>query len=517
MEILGAEWGKDYRANHVFPVWFYGNDSKRDKKFVAVFPLWLYTASPSKMSLISPLLFSQYSRDHDSRWANLLLFSGWFSNKNERGDFLIPLWWRSTEKDRSRFYSIPYSVTTGPDAKSAAVWGPLYVSTRKGQSVSRWFLWPFAHFWKSGESRGSTVLPLYSWRQFAQGGWMFNSLPFNRRTGGEKELLNFGGSLYFSSCDDDSRYRAFLWPLYSESRSPSASWRVVFPLFGDFETSDSRTVVSPLFLRQRVADGSVHRFVSPLVSSGKERNREWTNVGVLLAHTSKGRNRSDYSFFADSLHVRRDKEDGASVSFGASLIKFLWADKYGFASPVIGHRNTLPGGGSVEAMREAVRADRETRVKSRHSLKRWTHIFMALNWGRRLAGTDGDVPVVRSHFMLFPLFSHYEYVGKSKRTHESNALFFLWNSRRETTGEAPRGAVETARYRLLRKAFDYERVGSRTSVDAFPFIAIDRNEANDSGRSSFLGPVVSRQRVGEKVRWRVLGVPWWGERIDPAE
>ncbi|MBN1865789.1 hypothetical protein JW916_00725 [Candidatus Sumerlaeota bacterium] len=512
MEVLGAEWGEAYRANHAFPVWFYKNDAERSCRRAALLPLFFFATSPRESTFAIPGLFFRH-REKEARALNLLLLSGKFSNKKGHGNYLLPFWFYATDNALRRFYSIPYSSVSGPDEEWRSVFGPVYVSNRGGEWVSRSILWPFSHFWHSPRSRGHMLLPLYSWKHYAQGGTMFNSLLFNRRRSENKELLNFGGPLYFTSRDNESRYRAFLWPFYMDWVSPTSSGRLLIPLFADWRNDATRTIASPLFLRRWKADESQRLFLSPLWSRGKSGDEEWTNWAILLANFSKTPKRSDYSFLADSLHVRRDKTEGPKVSFGASVIKLIWADRYGFASPAIGHRNTLPGDGSVEAMRGAARAGREAGARSIRNPKRWTHILMALNWGRRLAGTDGGAPVVRSHFMFFPLLSHYEFVGNSRRTHESNVLFLLWNSRRETTGEAPGGPVATVRHRLLRKAFDYERVGSRTSVDAFPFVAIDADRATDTGRFSFLGPVVSRQRAGDQVRWRVLGIPL-GERIE---
>jgi hypothetical protein len=311
--IFPAFWGEDYRA--VFPLyWHHGHPLGEEARgFDALFPLWVYYRSRAGYNAYAlwPFLnlrdqgkreggrvwplFGRY-RDGDRRYDFALwpLWNQWREDAPlSKHQLLLPLFYRGSDRESTRFISLPYSYETFPDGDYWRCIFPLAFWARKdvddwrflsllgggssGGGPAWWYLTPFLSggWWES--SSGSWwalgLLAHGEWRESGSSSYVFPL--YHRKTGPDGSRFI---SLFYSGGEDSAGGDWDLVPPLWFHRRTSASSSDVTPIYSwgeEAETHRRWSCLFPLYYHSRSDLGS--SLVTPLAGVHTDAaGRRWT-------------------------------------------------------------------------------------------------------------------------------------------------------------------------------------------------------------------------------------------------
>ena len=303
--IFPAFWGKSYAC--VFPLyWHEGHPLGPAGGYDTLFPLWSYSQDSHGYSawFAGPLFHFKY-RDHESGWhlgplvgnyendrdyyRFLLwpLYHRWSQdNEAKKGSALLPVYWASHDRERSRFFSLLYS---------------------GGRN-------------NAGDDRWSLLLPLF----------------YSRQAGNERTVATLLGG--YHADQDGAAWVAI--PALSGGRRTADSgdfWLLGALAHRGWDAHHTNSYVAPLFYRERSANDSL--FVSLPWSSGVSADSSWELVPPVYYHLQTKTSEARVSL----LYAQGRSEE--SHSEWSTLIPFYYRSK----SPDESMLATLLGGYSTDA------------------------------------------------------------------------------------------------------------------------------------------------------------------------
>lgn len=518
----GAE--KEKKWNYFFPLWSYKKD--KDESHFMSLPLNLHTKKDSKLhNALLNLYFS--IEDGDNKYQTVLfpIFHR-FEKDGKKGIAALPLFWTSKDKDDVRsFYSPLFSYRS--DGSLVNVGGPIFHMTNdKGEKHGAAF-WPLIHWWKTKDSSGSAVAPLYAYGSGEEGDGFFLSPLGGYGHDGDTTFLSLLGPLYFSIGDKDKHYRT-----------------VAFPIFHHISSEEESTVaLLPAFIYRR--EGERKAFYSLPLSIGSGPRGAFVNVALLLANWKKNDTAVEFNAAVGFIGYKRSRTSKEMSFHLTPLFKFkrtnrrasfdmiLDVFKYDIArKDVDGIKEEIVEEwaiGEIEAREANEKAVAEGKKKKKppayRSIRNLSEVKALLGFFnnesflRATAKPDnpeeplkhGEVVVEeaglppmrfafqhqkKSHF--FPVYNYEATEGKG------SWFSFLWRVFDSKSVVNEDGTVYR-RQRVLWRLFHRETEGDETSIDAFPFIAYDKTK--DLTRFSFAAGLFSVGKKEGRLQLRLFWIP----------
>ncbi|MFP4580831.1 MAG: hypothetical protein ACLFQ6_08885 [Candidatus Sumerlaeia bacterium] len=566
MSVLWPFFMKSPAGHALFPIYEYAHKAKRlsmlcyligvyDKGPESdsghyVFPLYAWNKSQSRSQLDYLLLGkSTIYKDKEARHSFFPLF--WYSNDPEEKRFslqlvlallgivkspdsidhwLLPLWHYGSSENRFHFYSLPFWYDKNQDRRAMGLGTILYIDSTEGDHYYRSLLWPLSHFWNGEDSKGQFVFPLYGMTNYKDGGWMFNSLLYNRyRSAEEKDVVNIGGPLYHRAKTPEGWYTSFLWPIFHAWENEEKSGTVAFPLFfyGKNKEKESTYLNILGLLLNRHKSPESEFFFTPLFGYGKDKNTSWFNLLLAAFHTSKSPQRRDVSLLAGIIDYSDDKNNGKEFSLNL-LLPLLKINRNSFFTWLGGYTNEIPKEAELrnllvdrqETMQRRMEQIRKEQPDSPMYVAEWrgynhwhflllAHGFHGVKYRihpEREVAENPEPLWEEDNLFVFPLYFQGKRVhADGGRNSWNNILGLIWHSSYDKEIRGDKEDVK-ARRRFLWKVVDYRRENQRSVMDIFPFMTFDRDREIGYSRFSFLGPVFRKTRQGEQKQTQIFGI-----------
>lgn len=380
-------WGRDYLT--AFPLYWHHDQPFGEKGgYDGLIPLWSYYRHESDYSayFFWPLIHLKNSRgekgwhvwplagnytDSDGfyRFGLWPLGHQWSSGRGRKnGDMFLPLYYREWEKNRWKFFSLPWSF--GYDADERSNWqlafplfyhsadprGSRFLSLPYSQGVSRpkdstgyhqWsLLFPLYFSGKDGMAEGKQAWHSRLWASLAGGyrrdktgmDWVFVPLLAKGNTQGDSGSWYVGGPLAHAEWDAKSR-RSHLFPFYYRASDPKSSvflslpwscgteenlrrWQLVPPLFYHSSSASGRSLLTPLYSYSESEAGKTRwDLLAPLYFSRKS-GEEHLLATLLGGYRSDGQGKNWLIY--PLLSGGRRTESGGDVWVAAPLIHAAW-------------------------------------------------------------------------------------------------------------------------------------------------------------------------------------------------
>lgn len=548
---LAGTWWDDSAGAQALPLFYYNRPDGTD--------------DPAYIANVGGLLFHRNYRKADRHHGFALFPLIHFGrNGSTRWHGTLPLWhWKTDGRDAGHFYSALYAETHSGDDHTRVV-PPLLGIDRK-QGDRRWtsLPYPLVHRIRRGDDGGLTVFPLFSSYRRADGTGRFLSLPYSRETGKWSNVL---GPVYHHATRENGWSTTALWPLFRSTRDGDDRSSYLFPLWYARSTANSRTIVSPFYARSTANDADFRAI--PLLLSGQVRSGEGrytsvlfpffhhyrdedTRVGGLFPLGIAAKSEDTRAFFSPLATYFHEKDEDRFYNLGTILAGHYRDGTYWNAwvlASILGASGDPGRGFEAHAFPLAyyssmpddrVRwrsllgllawADRDTRNRDeivagwraqlesnppaatatrtvRLDTQRYALSLFGVNNRLRMtaapspeAGGGVEITSTRTaSSWLFPLW--YRRTIEDGR-HRACVLGRLYDEVSDTDASGDR----YHRQRVLWRVYHRERLGDRTAIDAFPFLAFDR--APGMRRASFAGGLAEyRVRDGDR-RIRLLWIP----------
>ncbi len=227
---------------HWFPFWGREREGTWERRWYGT-PLFARGADPetgrTDWDVLWPL-FHGMTRGGDWRFRALPVYSG-AREGDRRHTVIVPFWWEFEDADSSFRMLLPiYGRQRGKDLERTIYGGPLWISTRDGDSRSTDALFPVFHHETDPEGWGFRAFPVL---------WL------ERRANRE---LTAVWPLYGEDRTVDRTKHSVAWPFFVHTRRAD-SWSLDAPFpFVHFRRggSVSESRVSPLFRHETTARGS---------------------------------------------------------------------------------------------------------------------------------------------------------------------------------------------------------------------------------------------------------------------
>jgi hypothetical protein len=477
--------------NYLMPFWYYKHNDKYKETTVVSLP---YTSIESKEKTYQSVLFP---------------FTHFWQTPDSTGQLVLPLYgWTRYPKEKKAwmFNSLLFNYRAG--SKSLVnVGGPLYYHSEEGEHFYTTAFWPLYHAWSDYPGDKNYVL-----------------LPLGRYMVDEREGSgSIGGALFYQ------RH----WDKHGE-------WSFFTPLVGQWKHKEGEEGqwVAPLFIRKANEKRNEQDFYSPLLSYEKDTTNTWTNVLLLGGGSEKMEYGSSTWLLGNLLNWGEYKTTGKRWGMSALFVPLLDVDRTGFMALGNAYHNPMPSANnedkqvqqritwneeSIKTQQEYDRKHTKTtetlrqRDYTRHetlSRTSWDVFPLVWSWEKATYPIRPGITVeqskkeamVEKNLLLLPLYYQTsETDAQGVKSADKNLLGGVWHAQRER--ETKDGQVlERIHNRLLFKVVDYRRDGTRTALDAFPFITADSDSAKDYKRVSFLGPVFRKTHENNKTEWQVLGM-----------
>lgn len=361
--------GPDGGLDALIPLWWYSSD-RRGYSFNLVWPFVNFTNKGEERGWRAWPLLGAYSHgaDHYYRFAAWPLAHQWKRETSEKGDTVLPLYFRHTTPDGRLFLSLPYSQHRGPDrqwdlvlpllfnsrdAKGSKTITPIYSQGGTKDPNTAWqLLLPL--YYSSRDYDQRTVITLLGGLSKDAGGLGWVALPL--LAGGMKSedssstwlggpLAHFGHS--------PGRSSSHIFPLYYSSTNQSGHTFVSAPWSsGSTVDGSSWQLIPPFMLRK--TDGRDHLLLTPFYASGTshvgkdswqtlipfwyrsespaektmatllggwqtdENGRNWL-IWPLLSGGRQSKDARDYWIMAPMFHARRDQ-----AGLSSHLLPLYW-------------------------------------------------------------------------------------------------------------------------------------------------------------------------------------------------
>jgi hypothetical protein len=439
----------------------------------------------------------------------LFPFTHFWETPESAGHLILPFygWTRYPgQGDAWMFNSFLFNYRTGQQPL-VNVGGPLYFHSEEGEGYYTTACWPFYHAWsKHAGDKNYFLFPL--WRYMV-----------DERDGSG----SIGGALF-----------------YQHHWDKNGSWRFFTPLVGSWENKDGEQGqwVAPLFVRWANEKRNEQTFYSPLFSYDKDTTNSWTNVLMVGGGTEKTGYGSSGWLLGNLLNWGESKTQGKRFGMSALFVPLLDVDRTGFTALGSGYHNAMPAENNEDKQVQE-RIDRNEKYRQQRkeyaqkngatsatqqqqdyecmeTLERKSWNIFPLVWasenatypmrpGMTVEQTKREA-VVRKKFSVLPLFFQTTETDASGiKSSDKNLLWWLWRARTERVMQNNEPQLRLQN-RVLYKVVDYRRDGDKTALDVFPFITVDKDQAKDYKRVSFLGPVFRKTHEGNKTEWQVLGI-----------
>jgi hypothetical protein len=379
------------------------------------------------------------------------LLAAW-REEEERGMRALPLFWLEREPDRSLLN----------------VGGLLFHREVDGERLWAFWLWPLGAAKRDGETRGSRFLPLW-YSDAKDGASLFASLPYQERRAPGYLWQSAFGIAHRIRADDGGGHA--LLPLYWRHRSETSD--TLLTLAGGYSRSADRTftdVLGPLYWSRSTRDARTTGVLWPLLEQQSRPVLQETRLLLGAAGFASG----EVPYTA---RMRLWAYPFLDWSVGESDSSF-W-------TPLFQHRRSDDGievGGLLGMLGMGRRVSRDVvRLPSGE-----------VGMRTRTARTSFVRPL-----WLLPLWER----SDDEQASSTELLWRLYDSRTRLQDD---GATYT-RQRVLWRLFHRETLGTRSSLDVFPFIAYDRDE--DLLHWSFMGGLLGWEHTADARTVRVLGLP----------
>jgi len=450
--------GSVRRADILFPIAHWERDERKTR--YSIRPLFDVEHETTEKGLVS---------DWDILWPLI----GWRTAPEHSSSHIFPLWWQGRGPDS--MYQVLFPLIwrgSKGDERWLHVW-PLYGQSSEGTAATQYALWPL--FWHHTDTEDDRE----EWNAF----W---------------PLLAFGHSKYGNT----SRVLPFWW----HERNGPDSWSMLFPLWFDSKTLDSRTqFFGPFYGQYKSADVEKKFFGGPLVMTS--RNSEGTEksfdvVWPLFHHASRPEGQTTRLF--PILWSKSDEEKGylhAWPLFGRS-----WDPESTVTStvwPFFTYESRKAGGFHLNAPWPLIAIDRDATGSETRLFPLFSHVTgldgaFSTRLGllfHRSKSKDGERSV-----SFTPLFSSSR---KPDGSYGGHVGLFLsnWN------GDGQGHGTFHILWRLVQN--DDVQVEEGDEMHSIHTLAINpfyRSERNDRGDSSWsvLFSLLKRTQRGEDVSWRFL-------------
>ncbi len=519
------------------------------EKGSAVFPLYYdQKKTNGDHARVTPLSLS-YKKGETS-WDSIGGLFHFWSLDRSTGHMLLPFYSLATLKGGGhRFNSLFYNEERSPEKKATNFGGPLFYTSDKSGDSYQTVLWPFFQQWNSdkNQTRTNLLFPL-----------------FLSSKKGEKEvsLTPVGGWW-----KDKRGHGSWLLPLYAAKSGERESYLYTLPYAAGVELGEKpeqtrhwKSVGSRLigyFERQ----GTERKFRSLLGLIGHDSDSEEKTFNTWvkpLFEVSESRfNSIPFDYWNDKPSQEKLDKMTAEAREKAEKNEGYWGSQgKGWRVGVVGHeKNTVVRGEVSRPLKEGEKPQTEVTVrKSSESYlypicdvkqtegvsSETTLLPEGLLWkntwngdpdgGERTESTllpggllwknvwNGDKDGgERTETTLLPWGLLWKSEWNASKTDgvsaESKVLPWglLWKS--QTKSGPNQEESEQVRRQFLWKAVDYKRTGEKTSVDAFPFLAWDKDSEHDSGSFSFMGPIFRKSRQKEQSQWQIFWMKF-GEDLE---
>lgn len=431
--------------------------------------------------LLFPAALHIQDTDEESWHVAWPLLATWRDGE-ERGVRALPLFW----SQRSPTWSL------------LNVGGLLFHRSVEPRSTDTFWLWPLGAAKRDGELRSSRFLPLW-YRKDAPDESLFLSLPYQVLRDGERTWQSAFGLAHRIQDRDGSGHA--LLPLYW--RYKGLSTQTLFTLAGGYSSgpdSELLDVLGPVFWSHRKNDTRTTGVLWPLLRHTSDHTERETRL--LLGLAGVGSKESGGSHFNLWAYPLLDYHRGPRLT--------------SFWSPPLSVERSIYEREAAEAHlrsnleKNRGRERRQARLEiDVSSLEVGAVLGMAgAKRTEILSGhlDDADeinlVPFTRRESWLRPGWLLPVWSRTSDPRESSTEL--LWRFYDSRTQLRPDGQTY-ARQRILWRLLHRERLGTRHSVDVFPFVAYDRDE--NLLQWSFMGGLIGWRHAGDERVARVLWIP----------
>lgn len=510
-----------------------------------VVPLALQRRSAAGSALYTPL----YSRGADSasasRWSCLLPL--YYEDSSPEGaTFLTALggWWTDAAQ---RSWAI-YPLLSGGRRRAGGgeLWlgGPLFHAAWEADGASHWllplyaydhhdgsFLSPLYSSWENEDSGTTRLLPpLLSGYASRTNRWDLWALAGIGHFSGGPEA---GSSHLFPLFYADHRADTFVSPLYAAWGSGEGRARAVPALLSGWYSSDREQEIIGLLglFRARWGDQETsdtghllplyyydhETFLTPLLGhwhDGGTTMRYWLTP---LLGTRSGHERGSWlaPLYGHAYDPVRDLAHGWFLIFG-NYRRDPHAANTGF--PLLFEHESWSRDGA--AARDGWRFNLLLLAQGAsydYTQRRYLPTIVK--------GTGGGAPAVaeeplhRGECRLFPLWNYRSDRGVTSDWQRASGslLLCLYDYKRERGRVAPDVADhDYTRRRLLFRLYHHERLNGATSIDIFPAMTYDRDEAAGKRQFSLLWRLFRYERTPERRAVDLLFVPVWRSRGGPG-
>jgi len=336
----------DTRSNRILPLWYYERDPSQTTflslpwsqyknsggdTWQLAFPFFFNKEAGDSRSFIT-LLGGSYSSADTDGWVVPILLSGgrygphdedtlllgglshWGRHGESRSSHILPLYYSSTERDRRKFISLPWSSVREANGDgwqlipplyfarqeqgNSLTLSPFYCASRDKDGSRGWNLVPPVYFHSDAGSEHLTLTPLYSaGRNEREGSSWSTLLPLyysERDPEGSFFATLLGGHREGTDGEDWLVYPLLTWnshrgstndfwalaPLAHFRSTPEGSRSHIFPLY--YRNSESGSFVSLPYSHWADAT-STNTLIPPLLSlrtSSEERDDLWLLAGL---------------------------------------------------------------------------------------------------------------------------------------------------------------------------------------------------------------------------------------------
>ncbi len=357
--------GPDGGLDALIPLWWYSSD-KRGYSFNLLWPLVNFTNKGEERGWRAWPLLGAYWHGADSyyRFAAWPLAHQWKRGTAEKGDTVLPLYFRHTTPDGRLFLSLPYSRHRSPDrqwdlvlpllfnsrdAKGSKTITPIYSQGGTKDQNKAWQLLLPLYYSSRDYDQRTVITLLGGLSKDAKGlGWVALPLLAGGSKSKDSSSTWLGGPLaHFGH--GPGRASSHIFPLYYSSTNQSGHTFVSLPWSsGSTVNGRSWQLIPPLMLRK--TDGRDHLLLTPLYASGTshagldfwqtliplwyrsvspeektmatllggwqtdETGRNWL-IWPLLSGGRQSKNARDYWIMAPLFHARLDKAGLSSHLF----------------------------------------------------------------------------------------------------------------------------------------------------------------------------------------------------------
>jgi len=271
------------------PLWRYevkGLDGADERVVLgSFFPYFWKETKTARKDFVLPLFYRSTERSEDAK--TIASRKTWFLNayasrkaSGERVSVFFPVYWKFADARRTRVLLPPFWSEDGPGLKRRVAFPLWWRSVEDGRSRTAFF--PLFYAEEDG-SGGRKVLALPGiWRSARDGrSETAAGIYFSRRDEKSGESSDFVFPLFWRSVNRERSLAAF-FPLFFRRHTDRLDLRIFFPLFWKFSTKESSVLVLPPYFRsESKSTGETVSGFAPLWTRSRNLEKDASGFQVL--------------------------------------------------------------------------------------------------------------------------------------------------------------------------------------------------------------------------------------------